>query len=92
MADVVLYTREWCGFCFRAKSLLELNGIAFDEIDVEQSPELEREMIERSGGLMTVPQVFVRGEHVGGSDELARLAMNGGLEGLARADAGDEEE
>ena len=92
MADVLIYTKSWCGFCYRAKSLLELNGVGYEEIDVEAEPALEIEMIRRAGGGVTVPQVFIRGEHVGGSDELANLAMRGGLEGLAPPAAEDGEE
>jgi glutaredoxin 3 len=80
--SVELYTRRWCGYCYRAKRLLEANGVEFVEYDLGREPRREREMIERSNGAYTVPQVFVDGRHVGGSDELARFEREGGLEAL----------
>lgn len=83
---VVLYTKSWCGFCFRAKQLLERRGIEYGEIDVTVDRELEDEMIRLSGGRSTVPQIFVRGKHIGGSDELVRLAASGQLDDMLGAD------
>jgi len=85
MSEVLIYTKSWCGFCLRAKSLLAIHDVAYDEIDVETDPRLEREMIEKAGGRRTVPQVFIRGEHIGGSEELAQFASAGGLDKLATA-------
>ena len=84
--DVVLYTKSWCGFCFRAKSLLERHGLEYREIDVTFDPALEDEMIGLAGGRSTVPQIFVRGTHIGGSEELARLAASGELDDMLRHD------
>ncbi len=81
MAKVVVYIKPWCGYCFRARRLLEAKGVAFEEIDVSRDPEREREMIERSGRF-TVPQVFVGYTHVGGSDDLALLERRGKLDAL----------
>lgn len=91
MAEVTIYTRPWCGYCSRAKAVLDRLDVPFDEIVLGGDPALERDMIRRSNGRLTVPQVFVRDRHVGGSEELALLAHRGGLEELARrAPAGEE--
>ena len=82
MVKVTIYTRNWCGYCFRAKRLLQAKGVAFEEIDVYVALEREREMIQRSGGRLTVPQIFIDGNHVGGSDELHDLERRGELDRL----------
>lgn len=82
MVKVTIYTRNWCGYCFRAKRLLQAKGVAFEEIDVDVALEREREMIQRSGGRLTVPQIFIDGNHVGGSDELHDLERRGELDRL----------
>ena len=79
-AEVTLYTTAWCPFCMRAKALLQRKGIAFREIDVEAGRELRQEMIARSGGRRTVPQVFVGETHLGGSEELAAAEQSGALD------------
>ncbi|HSM42496.1 MAG TPA: glutaredoxin 3 [Afifellaceae bacterium] len=81
MAGVTIYTRQFCGYCQAAKSLLERNNVAFEEIDATFSPELRREMAERSGRT-TYPQVFAGDRHVGGYDELITLERNGELDDL----------
>jgi glutaredoxin 3 len=80
-APVTIYTTPWCGYCARAKALLTRKGVAYTEIDVEARRELREEMIARSGR-RTVPQVFVGGRHVGGSDDLAALDATGELDRL----------
>jgi glutaredoxin 3 len=82
MVKVTIYTRNWCGYCFRAKRLLEAKGVDFEEIDVDVDFSREKEMIQRSGGKLTVPQVFIDGRHVGGSDELHDLERRGELDRL----------
>jgi glutaredoxin 3 len=82
VSDVVIYTRPWCGYCKRAKALLERKGVAYAEIDVEARPEREREMVSRAGGRTTVPQIFIGGVHVGGSDDLRALEHDGRLDPL----------
>ncbi len=79
MADVAIYTTPFCPFCMRACMLLKSKGVPFTEIDIAGKPELRREMEERSGGF-TVPQIFIDGEPVGGSDELAALEESGQLD------------
>jgi glutaredoxin 3 len=82
MADVTIYTGLLCGYCARAKSLLTRKGVKFNEIDVTYSPEKRQEMITRAGGRQTVPQIFIAGRHVGGSDDLHALDAKGELDRL----------
>ncbi len=80
MAEVVLYTTPFCPFCVRAKRLLDMKGVAYEDIDISGKPTLRREMTERSGGGMTVPQIFIDGAPIGGSDELMALEITGELD------------
>lgn len=82
MPDVEIYTGPLCGFCHRARRLLAGKGVAFREIDLGRAPARRAEMIARADGRTTVPQVFVDGRHVGGSDDLARLDAEGELDRL----------
>lgn len=82
MAEIEIYTKFFCPYCTRAKALLEAKGVEFTEIDVTMDAGLRRRMMERSNGRSTVPQVFINGHHVGGSDELAALDARGGLDPL----------
>lgn len=82
MRPVTIYTKSWCGYCARARALLERKGVAYDERDVTGDPEAERAMVERAGGRSTVPQIFVGDEHVGGCDELHALEARGALDPL----------
>ncbi len=84
MSAVTLYTTTSCFHCRRAKRLLDQHGIAYDEINVESDRERKREMIARSGGRQTVPQIFLGERHVGGADELYELDRTGELETLLR--------
>lgn len=79
MADIEVYFKEWCPYCHRAKALLESKGLAYKEIDVTSDSIREQEMIQRSGR-WTVPQIFIDGESVGGSDDLALLNATGELD------------
>lgn len=80
MAKVEIYTRDFCGFCMRAKSLLESKGVDFTEYNVGMEPELRPEMIQRANGGTTVPQIFINGDHIGGCDELMALERAGRLD------------
>ena len=82
MPEVLIYTKNWCSYCRRAKALLEDKGVRFDEIDVEFDRDLEGEMIQKAGGRRTVPQIFIDGRHVGGSDDLRALDRQGRLDDL----------
>ena len=77
-----MYTTFFCPFCSRAKNLLKKKGIDFTEIDVDGDPALRQQMTERSGGGRTVPQIFIDGKPIGGSDELAALELSGELDRL----------
>ena len=81
MKRIEIYTKDWCGFSARAKALLDAKGLDYDEIDVTSDAAREREMIARSGR-RTVPQVFIGGEPIGGSDDLAGLEATGALDRL----------
>lgn len=84
--QVTIYTKSWCPHCRRAKALLEAKGVGFREIDVEQSVAALEEMVARSGGRGTVPQVFIGERHVGGNDDLQALEARGGLDALLRGE------
>ena len=82
MAAVEIYTKAWCPYCTRAKRLLSQKGAAFEEIDITLGGPKRAEMIDRAGGRTTVPQIFIDGAHVGGSDDLAALEREGRLDAL----------
>jgi glutaredoxin 3 len=79
MRDVVIYTRDFCGFCSAAKALLDRKGIAYQEFNASHEPSRRQEMIQRSGRF-TFPQIFVGETHVGGCDDLHALERRGGLD------------
>lgn len=81
MARIEIYTTPWCGYCARAKALLERKGATFEETDVMEDAGRRGEMRERSRRT-TVPQIFINGQHIGGSDELAALEQAGKLDAL----------
>lgn len=85
MADVVLYTKPGCPYCAAAKSLLDRKGVTYTDIVASNDPALKQEMIQKSGGRMTFPQVFVGSTHIGGSDDLHALDARGGLDDLLAA-------
>lgn len=87
MPKVEIYTTFFCPFCWRAKKLLDGKGVPFEEIDVDSGPGLRAEMTERSNGGRTVPQIFIDGKPVGGSDDLAALDASGELDRLLGAEA-----
>jgi glutaredoxin 3 len=80
MAEVDIYTTMWCPYCARAKALLERKGVAYHEISLDEEPGRRAEMVQRSQGGRTVPQIFIDGEHVGGSDDLHALDRVGKLD------------
>lgn len=85
MAKIEIYTKAFCPYCSRAKSLLEGKGASYEEFDITMGGPKRAEMLERSGGRSTVPQVFIDGKHIGGSDDLAALNRDGGLDPLLSA-------
>lgn len=82
MAKVEIYTREFCGYCTRAKALLSAKGVNFVEIRAGDDAERRAEMIRRANGGDTYPQIFINGRHVGGSDDIHDLDRAGRLDPL----------
>lgn len=82
MTTVEMYTTSWCPYCVRAKNLFASKGVAVKEINIEEVPGSMDEMVSRSGGQMTVPQIFINGTHYGGSDDVALLNAQGKLDPL----------
>ena len=82
VSRIEVYSSLWCPFCSRAKALLDRKGVAYEEIDVDRDPNLRQRMMQRAGGRRTVPQIFIDGRHVGGSDDLADLERAGKLDSL----------
>lgn len=82
---IEIYTKFGCGFCFRAKRLLDSKGVEYTEHDITMGGPKRAEMIERAPGARTVPQIFIGDTHVGGSDELAALESAGRLDALLNA-------
>ncbi len=85
MARVEIYTKFLCPYCTRAKRLLDSKGAAYEEYDITMGGERRAEMMQRSNGRHTVPQIFIDGRHIGGSDDLAALERNGQLDPLLTA-------
>lgn len=85
MAKVEIYTKAFCPYCARAMKLLGGKGIDPVEHDITYGGPQREEMIQRAAGRTTVPQVFIDGRHVGGSDDLASLDARGGLDPLLAA-------
>jgi glutaredoxin 3 len=85
MAKVEIYTTMLCPYCYRAKKLLSERGADFTEIDVMMDQKLRKEMVARANGRRTVPQIFINGTHVGGSDELYALDAAGKLQPMLEA-------
>ena len=82
MAKVEIYTKAFCGYCVRAKRLLASKGAAFEEFDITLGGAKRAEMLQRSNGRSTVPQIFIDDRHVGGSDDLYELERSGRLDPL----------
>lgn len=85
MPIVEIYTKTFCPYCWRAKSLLESKGIPFKEIAVDRGGEVKEIMVQRASGRTTVPQIFIGEVHVGGCDDLMALEREGRLDQLLAA-------
>ncbi|WP_395542589.1 glutaredoxin 3 [Neotabrizicola sp. sgz301269] len=85
MPKVEIYTTPWCPYCVAAKRLLAKKGVAFTEIDVSGDPAQRQAMMARAHGRHTVPQIFIGGQHVGGSDDLHALDARGKLDPMLAA-------
>ncbi len=85
MTNIVIYTKDFCPYCTRAKDLLKRKGVdvsTIKDIDITNSEDLQVECLEKSGGRRTVPQIFINDTHVGGYDDLDALNSQGGLDKL----------
>jgi glutaredoxin 3 len=83
MAEVVIYSTDYCPYCTRAKALLQQKNSPFTDIRIDLHPESREEMITKSGR-RTVPQIFINGQHIGGCDDLYALEAQGKLDQLLR--------
>lgn len=81
MAKIEIYTTPFCGYCARAKSLLDQKGAEYEETDVMMDDKKRTEMRARANRT-TVPQIFINGQHIGGSDDLSALEQAGKLDAL----------
>lgn len=85
MAKVEIYTKATCPFCIRAKALLDMKGVAYEEYEISGGGPKREEMIQRANGRTTVPQIFIDDRHMGGCDDLMRLEMEGQLDAMLQA-------
>ena len=85
MSAVTIYTRPFCGFCAHALRLLNEKGVDFTEIEAGFDPEKRKEMVDRSGGRTTFPQIFVGDTHIGGCDDLVALDSAGKFDAMLGA-------
>ena len=85
MPHITVYSGPSCPYCQRAKMLLQKKGVAFEEIDIRADASRRDEMIKRSGGRQTIPQIFIGDKHIGGCDDLYALDAAGKLDPLLAA-------
>lgn len=85
MANIDIYTRDFCGFCARAKSLLDKKGVTYTEYNATETPDVRAKMIDRAGGRSTFPQIFIGDRHIGGCDDLYALDAADQLDPLLAA-------
>ena len=79
MKIITVYSGPMCNFCDAAKRLLSINKLEYEEIDISKGPNIREEMIEKSNGRRTIPQIFFNEEHIGGYQELRELEKSGNL-------------
>lgn len=79
MSRIEMYTTAFCPYCVMAKQFLQRKGLDFEEVRVDTDPERRDEMLARSAGRRTVPQIFIQGQHVGGFDDLVAADRSGRL-------------
>ena len=84
MSSVTMYSTSFCGYCDRARALLQRKGVQVNEIKVDEDPADRAAMLQRTGGRRTVPQIFIGDLHVGGYDELSKLDRAGELDRLLK--------
>ena len=78
--DILIYTSSLCEFCYKAKSLLKKKNLPFHEIDIDLDYSKKNEMIKKSGGCTSVPQIFFKDHHIGGCEDLYKLEKENGLD------------
>ena len=89
MARVEIYTKYGCPYCARALRLLDAKGVDYEEYELNSMRGKREEMLERAPGRTTVPQIFIDGRHVGGSDDLAELERSGRLDALLEGEGAE---
>ncbi|MGI8421438.1 MAG: glutaredoxin 3 [Gaiellaceae bacterium] len=82
MSRIQMYTTQWCGYCVRAKALLDSKGLAYEEINLDEDPQFRQKLLDLTGG-WTVPQILIDGAPIGGYTELWQLNRDGKLDALA---------
>ena len=82
MKNITIYSKKVCPYCVKAKQLFDSKGVKYEELLIDERPDLLEEAIERSGGMKTVPQIFIEDHHVGGCDDLHALDNEGKLDEL----------
>lgn len=84
MSNIIIYMKPTCPYCVKAMGLLSSKNVKFEKIDISGNDNLRTQMIEKSGGRTTVPQIFIHGKHVGGCDDLHALDAKGELNKLLK--------
>ena len=82
MPEIIIYSTTICPYCVRAKMLFDKKKVGYSEINLDKEPGRRSEMMEKSGGQRTVPQIFINGRHIGGCDDLYELELDGQLDPL----------
>jgi glutaredoxin 3 len=85
MAKVTIYSSNYCPFCIRAKQMLDVKGVKYNEISVDGQPKVRAQMSRLAGGATSVPQIWIGDTHVGGCDQLQTLERSGKLDGMLAA-------
>jgi len=79
-AKIIVYSSNNCGYCAKAKKLLDQKGLSYEEINIQVQPQFREDMILKSNGKRTVPQIFINDIHIGGFEELNKITIEGNLE------------
>ena len=82
VAEIIVYTTNYCPYCVKAKQLLLKKGVEFEEVDLTDDDAARMKLVEKSGGRKTVPQIFINNQHIGGCDDLYALDTKGELDSL----------
>ncbi len=76
---ILIYTKDYCPYCDKAKALLKSKGFSYHEVDVTHDVNLQEEMLSKANGMKTVPQIFIGDKHIGGYDDLYKYDKEGKL-------------